>query len=358
MRIGLLYGLGPSCSYEAAFEQIAEADRLGLDSVLFEEHHGDWGSPAVFPLITAAAGRTKSIRVGCANRQLALEYPINGAEDGATADIVSRGRLIFGASAGERAAEFRAAGVPWAERESRFREAVDLLRTVWSQSNVQYIGAHYRYPLQAEGDPGWRREPVPRPFVVQWRRGQQIPRYLPMLPKPVQLPYPPIWVNATSRAIIEWAASRGLSLLVSSIETEAEVAQKVRWYDTALAKAGRSRNEVDVALSREVFLAEDGDKARRMGLPGLRAYIDAVRAEGREDLATLAVATGLGDEALLGTCALYGGVAEVIDRMLRLKAEVGVTHIVCRSHLPDRRHLDVLYSTRLIASGIYPRLVA
>ena len=43
MRVGLLYALGPDCSYEAALVQIAEADRLGLDSVLFEEHHGALG---------------------------------------------------------------------------------------------------------------------------------------------------------------------------------------------------------------------------------------------------------------------------------------------------------------------------
>lgn len=358
MRVGLLYGLGPTCSYDAAFRQIVEADRLGLDSVLFEEHHGDWGSPAVFPLITAAAGQTKSIRVGCANRQLALEYPINGADDAATADIVSRGRLIFGVSAGERVAEFRAAGVPWAERESRFCEALDLVRTVWSQSNVQYIGRHYRFPKEAEGAPGWRREPVPQHFVVQWRRGQLIPQYLPFLPKPVQLPYPPVWVNATSRTIIEWAALHGYSLLVSSLETETEVAAKVAWYDAALARAGRSRNEVEVALSREVFLADDGDTARQTGLPALRGFIEAVRKEKREDLADLALAKGPADAELLATCALYGSVAEVTGRLLRLKAEVGINHLICRSHLPERPYLDVLNSIKLIATAIYPRLVA
>jgi alkanesulfonate monooxygenase SsuD/methylene tetrahydromethanopterin reductase-like flavin-dependent oxidoreductase (luciferase family) len=358
MRVGLLYGLGPKCSYESAFQQIIEADQLGLDSVLFEEHHGDWGAPAVFPLVTACAGRTKSIRVGSANRQLALEYPINGAEDAATADIVSRGRLIFGVSAGERAAEFRAAGVPWNERESRFSEALDLVRTVWTQSNVQYVGQHYRFPLQAEGERGWRRESAQRPFVVQWRRGQVIPQFLPLLPKPMQLPHPPIWVNATSRAIVEWAASRGFSLLVSSLQTEKEVAATVGWYDAALGKAGRSRNEVEVALSREMFLAEDGGVARRTGLPALRRFIDAVRQEGREDSGSVAISKGLSDDELLGSCALYGGVSDVFERLLHLKADVGINHLICRCHLPGRTHLDVLHSIRIIASAIYPRLVA
>jgi hypothetical protein len=70
------------------------------------------------------------------------------------------------------------------------------------------------------------------------------------------------------------------------------------------------------------------------------------------------VVKGLSNEALLATCALYGTVTELTERFLRLKADLGITHLVCRSHLPGRGHLDVLGSIRLIASGIYPRLVA
>lgn len=358
MRIGLLYALGPRCTYDDALLQIGEADRLGLDSALFEEHHGDLGSPEVSALAAAAASCTRSIRVGSANRQLTLEFPINAAEDYAIVDIVSRGRLIMGVSAGERAGEYAAANVPWQDREARFREAVELLRTAWTQSNVQFIGDYYRFPLHAAGDAGWRREPFSERFVDQWRRGQTDAGYLPVLPRPVQLPHPPIWVNASSRAIIEWAASRGLSLLVSSFETDEEVVRKVGWYDAALAKAGRDRNEVEVALARELFLAEDGDTARAKALPGLRAWLEAVRAEAREDLADLEVMQGMGDEALLATCALYGTHAEVLGRLRRLKSEAGINHLVCRTYLPGRGHGDILDSIRLTAAQLQTRLVA
>lgn len=358
MRIGLLYALGPRCSYHDAIVQIGEADRLGLDSALFEEHHGDLGSPEVAALAAAAAARTRSIRVGSANRQLTLEFPINAAEDYGVVDIVSRGRLIMGVSAGERQGEFAAAGVPWQDREPRFREAVELLRTAWTQSNVQFIGDYYRFPLHATGDSGWRREPFDEKFIDQWRRGQIDAQHLPVLPRPVQLPHPPIWVNATSQAIIEWAASRGLSLLVSSFETEEEVRRKVGWYDAALTKAGRSRNEVEVSLARELFLAEDGDTARQKALPGLRARLAAVRAEAREDLAGLAVMQGMDDQELLSTCALYGSHAEVLTRLRRLKAEVGINHLVCRMYLPGRDHGDIINSIRLTASQLQTRLAA
>lgn len=358
MRLGLLYSLGPDCSYHDALAQVAEADRLGFDSALFEEHHGALGAPEVAPLAAAAAAATRSIRVGPANRQLALDFPVNSAEDYALVDIVSRGRLIMGVSAGERAGEFAAAGVPWEQREARFREATDLVRTVWSQSNVQYIGEHYVFPLHAKGEPGWRREPGDRKFVDQWRRGQTEAEYLPVLPRPMQLPHPPLWVNATSRAVTEWAALRGYSLLVSSLETEDEVKTKVGWYDAALAKAGRDRCEVEVALARELFLAIDGKVAREKALPGLRARIDALRAEGREDHKDLAVIRGMDDEALLAGCALYGSHDEVLGRLLRLKGDVGINHLLCRMYLPGREHLDVIESIRVTASQLHTRLVA
>ena len=363
MRVGLLYALGPDTfaaggSYQEALVQIEEADRLALDSVLFEEHHGARGCPAVGSLAAAAAARTKAIRVGTANRQLTLEYPANVAEDFAVADIISRGRVILGVSPGERPEEFRAAGVPWETREARFREAVEIVRTLWTQSNVQFIGEHYRFPLGVDGESGWRREPFAPPFVDQWRRGQVIPEYLPMLPRPVQLPHPPIWVNGFRRDTIEWAASRGLGYLCSSLETDDEVRVKAGWYHDALEAAGRDRNEVEIALARELFLAEDGAAAREIALPSLRRHVEALRAEAGEDRSDLAIMKGLDEASLLETCFLVGSPLEVLDRLKALQADVGVGHLLCRVHLPGRKRLDVINCIRLLASQLHTRMVA
>ena len=134
--------------------------------------------------------------------------------------------------------------------------------------------------------------------------------------------------------------------------------RKVGWYDAALARVGRDRNEVEVALARELLVADDGARLRAKALPQLRAFVDAVRREGREDLAGGAVSKGLDDDGLLGSCALYGTPREILERLLRLKAEVGVNHFVCRKHLPGRSHGDVLESIRLTASQLHTRLVA
>lgn len=361
MRLGLNYALGPreaADGYHKALDQIVEADRLGLDFVLFEEHHGDRGCPAVGSLVTAAASRTRAIRVGSANRQLTLEYPTNVAEDFAIADLVSRGRVVFGVSPGERKADFDAAGVSWDEREGRFREAVEIVRMLWTQGPSQYIGEYYRFPHEANGDPGWRREPFEPPFVDQWRRGQAKPDFLPMLPRPFQWPHPPIWVAGWRRETIEWAASRGLGFLCSALETEDEVRAKAAWYGDALEACGRDRSEVEVGLIRDVYVAQDGAEARDRALPALTEHLAALRAEATDEQAGLAIIGDLDEEALLDQCFLVGSPIEVVERVKSLQADAGVTHLACRVWLPGRRHFETLDCIRLLASQVHSRLVA
>lgn len=362
MRVGLLYDLGPDAlagglSYDLALAQIEEADRLGVDSVLFSEGHGSRGCPAVASLVTAAAASTTAIRVGTADRRPALEYPVKVAEDFAVADIISRGRVILGVSPGVSPEEFRAVDVPWAERHSRFREAVELVRTAWTQGPVQFVGEHYRFPLSAEGEPGWRREPLALPYLDQWRRGQVIPQHLAVLPRPVQLPHPPIWVQAWDRDTIEWAARRGLTYLCSPLETDDEALDKLGLHTGTLLAAGRERNEIEVALARDLFLHDDGDTARDIARASLQCHVEAVRASATDDMAGLALLDGLDHDALLESCFLVGSPTEVLDRLLRFRSE-GVTHFVFRVALPGREHRDVLRCIRLLAAQVTPRLLA
>ena len=362
MRIGLLYGVGPDAfaagtTYDDVWAQVEEADRLGLDSVLFEEHHGARGCPAPASLATAAAVRTRAIRVGAADRQLALSHPVHTAEDFAVADVVSRGRVILGVSPGERREDWRSAGLDWDTRHERFREAVEFVRAAWTQDSFQYVGEHVRFPLGADGERGWRREPYAPPYVDQWRRGQVVPQHLPVLPKPVQVPHPPIWVRTSRRDLVEWAAGRGLSMMCSTFATDAEVRSQVGWYTDALASAGRDQSEVDVVIAREVFLAETGERARQRALASLRAHLDAVRSDGSDDATELG-ALHASQSELLDSCFLVGSPAEVLDRLKSMQADLGMTHLVARVFLPGRSHLDVIDSIRLLASEIATRLLA
>lgn len=363
MRTGLLYSIGPDdfahgFSYDDALAQIELADSLGIETVLFGEHHGGRGSPAVGPLVTAASSRTSAIRVGAANCQVGLGHPVSVAEDYVVADIVSRGRVVLGVSPGERPEDFAAAGVAWADREAIFRESVELIRLLWTQGPMRYVGDHVRFPLGAEGEPGWRREPFEPPYVDQWRRGQVIPRHLALTPRPVQLPHPPIWVTGWRRETIEWAASKGFGLLVSPLETDDEVRTKVAWFDAALTAVGRDRSEVDIALARDTFLMADGEEARDRAASQLRDLVTAVRAEMIEDQADLEIMRDIAVDKLAANCFLVGSPEEMVERLQTLRADCGIGHLVCRVHLPGRAWFDTTECIRLLAGRLATRLIA
>ena len=113
-------------------EQMRLADELGFDAVWLTEHHfssvpyvpdvlGEYGiSASPLALACAVSQITRRVRIGTAVKVLALEHPLRTAEDAALADLLSLGRLDFGAGLGYRNYEFEGLGVPIEEKNERF----------------------------------------------------------------------------------------------------------------------------------------------------------------------------------------------------------------------------------------------
>src|SRR5574337_298632 len=137
MRVGLLYQrTGADGDPAPIVEQIVEADRLGFDSLWIDDRHDEERGLGSAPIVLAAlAKRTRAIRLGTF-KILALDHPARVAEDFAMIDLLSGGRLSFGAALGDREQEFRRHHVPFGERAARFREALDLILAAWSFDEI------------------------------------------------------------------------------------------------------------------------------------------------------------------------------------------------------------------------------
>src|SRR5207248_43127 len=152
--------------------------RLGYDGVGFNEHHtspyGLMNSPNL--LAAAAAQRTKRLKLLIYGNLLPLHEPLRLAEELAMLDCMSNGRIISGFARGIPK-EYRAYGVPMADSRSRFEEAWEIVRRAWTEESFSFDGRFWSY-----------RD------VAIW-------------PRPVQQPYPPVWVPIIgSKETIEWAA--------------------------------------------------------------------------------------------------------------------------------------------------------
>src|SRR5215213_6656611 len=217
MKFGTYYFLQATPDRSAAeivgeeVEQMVLSERLGFDSVWLTEHHyADYGlSSAPSVLLATLAARTTRIRLGMAVYVLPFHHPLRLAAETATLDILSRGRLVVGLGRGNRPLEFLGHGVPQDESRSRLEEGVEVLRQAWTQDRVSFQGRH------------WQIDDVP------------------VYPKPVTQPHPPLAFAVSSPDSLQWAARNGFAIMSSGLFTPLEATLKQRQtYVAALQEAG------------------------------------------------------------------------------------------------------------------------
>ena len=168
--------------YSQTLEQVVFAEELGFDSVFTTEHHftEDGYSPSLMPIEAAWAARTKRVKLGSFVLLLCMQNPLRLAEDAATVDIISNGRLILGMGLGYRDEEFEAFGVAKDQSGRIMDEALEVLIRAWTEEDFTFEGVHFQY------------------------------RNVNLTPKPVQQPRPEIWVGQAGRPGVRRVAQWGL----------------------------------------------------------------------------------------------------------------------------------------------------
>jgi alkanesulfonate monooxygenase SsuD/methylene tetrahydromethanopterin reductase-like flavin-dependent oxidoreductase (luciferase family) len=241
MKVGILQFFGwrdrsiPLNSvYETALERFAIMDQTGYDAVWLAEHHFSSFSvcPSVHMMGTMAAARTKRLRIGMAVSLAPFYNPLRLAEEVALLDVLSGGRVNWGAGRGFERSEFAAFGIPGEESAPRFHETVDIVLKAWTNQRLSYQGQFYQYDN------------------------------VEVLPKPLQTPHPPVWMAASSTPAIDWAASLGFSILMDPHSSRADLIGKRRHYAAKLAEAGFRDGGRDIPMARLVAVDETAEKAR------------------------------------------------------------------------------------------------
>ncbi|MBI4587912.1 MAG: LLM class flavin-dependent oxidoreductase [Candidatus Rokubacteria bacterium] len=350
--------------YEAVLAQAAMADELGFDSLFLAEAHfqHERPAPSVQTLLAALAVSTVGLRLGAAGKVLPLDSPVRVAEDFAVIDLMSNGRLIFGAAAGDDPDAFRVHHVPFAEREDRFREALDLILHAWTADAFRYAGRFFEFPAGAkpseQNSERFSPVPPPDPYPVPWKRAGQKAAGLPVLPKPVQFPHPPVWRHGSNEEEARFAAARGLTFLPPPFISIDRAERLLFASRTAIDEACRDLREVEVPLIREVFVAEDEARAEAVARGPMMDLYGRAQADGR-----LARWEGrpiepgeLSWEALRSTRVVVGGVEEVTTRLREIQTRLGVRHILCHMSVPGIPPAEISAAMRLFQAEVWTRL--
>ncbi len=175
--------------YQDALDQVELADNLGIDFVWEVEHHfleeyAHSSAPEVF--LAACSQRTKNIRLGHGIKLMPPNYnhPARVAEEIASLDLVSNGRVEFGTGESSSLAELGGFKIPVEEKRNQWLEAVE--QTCNMMTMEPYPGYEGKY------------------FSMPCRN---------VLPKPTQKPHPPLWVACSNRETIKLAARLGMGAL-------------------------------------------------------------------------------------------------------------------------------------------------
>ncbi len=312
-----------STVFERALQRIEIMDRTGYDAVWLAEHHFSSFSvcPSVHMMGTLAAARTTRLRIGTAVSLAPFYHPLRLAEEIALLDMLSGGRVNWGAGRGFARVEFEAFGVPPEESASRFRETVEIVLRAWTEERLSFAGTHYRIDA------------------------------VEVLPKPLQKPHPPVWVAATSEPAIEWAAQSGFSILMDPHAPHREIGRKRGLYAAGLAAAGHSITGRDLPIARLVALSNSTGKAEAVARDGAQWIVDSYFGSQHRPVRLAEHTVDVADpvQRYLDEVIIHGTPDAVVDQILRLREEIGLEYLLCAPLSYE--------SFMLLTEKVLPRLI-
>ena len=299
---------GPDVDSGAGFREFVdynvEVEALGLYSSFVVEHHftGFGQISATLNLLTWIGARTRTLRLGTAVLTLPWHNPVLLAEQGATLDLLSNGRLDFGVGQGYRHNEFAGFCVPMEEAEQRFEEALAVIIKAWT-SDAPW-SHHGKY---------WQFEEV----VVE--------------PPTAQKPHPPIWMGAGRPASIKKVAAYGYNLLLDQFAPIDQIGERIALFRAEVESRGRRFDPMRVAVTRSVNVVTteaERQKALETRLAARRRMDRlAQRPDGQNTASIMSYADTL-EAAEAG--ALYGTPDEIAAKLQTLR-DVGAEYVLLNS---------------------------
>lgn len=229
--------------YQQQIEEVVVAEECGFDHLWFYEHHVSPSGPMPSPnlMIAAAAMRTHRIRLGTMVNILPYRHPLIAAEEAAMLDTLTKGRLDWGIGRGLKPDEFDAFCLPQSESRAMFLEHVEMLQRIWADE----------------------------PFAMRGRYFS-IDKKTPLSPPCVQKPHPPLYVSAQSEDSLRWAAEN--DVYFCQIDALVDECRRDQQFYRELQKSSGHSPEPRLVITREIYVADTMEEARREAEPWLKRY--------------------------------------------------------------------------------------
>ncbi|WP_153395606.1 LLM class flavin-dependent oxidoreductase [Ornithinicoccus halotolerans] len=317
----------PAAGFEDQLEQVRLVRDAGFGAVFASQHYLAHPFQYLHPLPVLAriVPELGSMRMGTAISLLALPSPVDLAEQVATLDIISGGRMTLGVGLGYRDVEFAAFGLGAEGRLRRFLDNLDLVRRLLSQERVTFEAEHARLDD------------------------------VPIALRPVQRPHPPVWMAGHTDAAIRRAARRGLPWVAAAAHVdEGYLAHQVQVYRDACRENGHE--DLDLPLLQELYVAPTEERALEVVRRSLAVKYRAYQAWGQDSVLPESQSFDREFEELRQGRFLIGDPRQVADRINRLVATASPSHLMLRMQWPGMTREETLASMELFAEQVIPLL--
>jgi|TARA_B100000809_G_scaffold104432_1_gene102955 alkanesulfonate monooxygenase SsuD/methylene tetrahydromethanopterin reductase-like flavin-dependent oxidoreductase (luciferase family) len=330
-------GTDPKQVYDDITEEFVLGEELGFKSAWMAEHHftryGLGSAPNV--LASSIVAKTTTLRIGSAIFVSPLHLPARLAEEIATLDVLSGGRIDVGFGRGAASSEYKVADVPIEESQQRFQESITMIEGLWTNRNYTFEGKHYKITNAN------------------------------LVPQPVQSPHPPIYIAATrTPATQDFVAGSGHPLLIGVVlDTADAVALCHTMVDLSKTK-GQDMKMGQIPFFRYFYVAETEEQARADAKPSLDWNLDMIQWrrtfdtgsevwEKMEDFRNSRTELPPSFDYLTENRAFIGSPDQVIAKIKALQDE-GIELFGCNFSFGGMPQDKVLKSMRLFAKEVMP----
>ena len=306
-------------------EQVRACRDAGFDLISLGQHYlaAPYQMPTSLPFLGRLTAETGEMQVAATVLLVPLHNPVEMAESVATLDALCDGRFVLGVGLGYRDEEYQAFGVRRQDRVGRFMEALELMKLLWTEEEVEFHGRFY-----------------------------QLPRVRPAT-RPVQKPHPPIWVAANHDTAIQRAARLGYCWLINPHATMAMVRDQLIGYQQARGAVGTT-SPSDLPLMRELSIHQDRAQALTLSQPYLESKYQAYADWGQDKALPGEESFRVPFVDLARDRFLIGNPEEVVGEIRRYEEDLGVNYMIFRLQWPGMPHQEAMRQIQLMGREVIP----
>lgn len=302
-------------------ELISLAVELGFDLVVAGQH---FGAPALrylqpVPYLTSIAMQFPTVQVATGIILLPLHHPLHVAEEVATMDAVTDGRVVMGLGIGYLQDEFDAFGIDRSTRTERFEESIEIIRGLWTGEPVTHHGQFFDLDAVETST------------------------------LPVQDPHPPIWIGAQAEVSVRRAARLADAWYVPPFPTHRElIALYANYLDERAAHGNRAQTAIPVR--REIYIADTPAAAEAAVSAGASSRYGTYSSWG------LDLDDGLGNDSWLDNRFVLGDPTTVAEGLSHLMGEVEHSHFIYKPQWPGQDHHATMAQLERFGTEVLPLL--